>query len=553
MRRAKWLFCLSIATCAALVLRVALAQNGPEICYTGIDPYYAMMDVPSMVHATHAPDVAVIRSNIIGYLWKAKGWPATNMPASVATVPTTNWVYALGTNVGRVDRLDIAMDYSMHAFAYHIHAARSCNRLLLYHNGHDVSFADDEDNMVRTLRLFLNEGHDVMIFCLPLCGGNSTSAFDVPGDWPLEVSLTEDCYGSVQGHDRMGIILENGQGSFIRFFLEPVVVALNYVQAYYSYRDINMVGISGGGWATHMCAAIDPRISYSFPTAGSLPLYLRVGECSTGYNDAEQIWAPLFENTASWLDVYVLGAFGEGRQQVHILNQYDSCCFSGVQYKTYEPFVTNLVASLGAGDYRVYMDMGQTSHTISDSVLTNVIRPTINSKVLIPAPQFTEPFASSITTTSAVLAAQLTGVAADVSVCWDTSDKGVNPEAWAHTCAYPKCCRWNHPQQPGHSVGARWHELLPLLCHQRHIRDLGLVRCLPVQDRPSAPAADQLQLWDENHLQGLHRQRRVDELPGGACPEQQPQRQRLQLCRLCLRLRRRPAVCGGRWPDAIEL
>ena len=41
-----------------------------------------------------------------------------------------------------------------------------------------------------------------------------------------------------------------------------------------------MAGLSGGGWTTTLYAAIDPSIRYSFPVAGTIPLYLRTGDRS---------------------------------------------------------------------------------------------------------------------------------------------------------------------------------------------------------------------------------------------------------------------------------
>src|SRR5438445_13772028 len=105
-----------------------------------------------------------------------------------------------------------------------------------------------------------------------------------------------------------------------------------------------MSGISGGGWTTHLYAALDPRIKESFPVAGSLPSYLRTGACgSFETGDYEQnpavssIVSHFYNNIASYLDLYILASYGEGRKQIQILNQYDACCFAGIRYLTYEP------------------------------------------------------------------------------------------------------------------------------------------------------------------------------------------------------------------------
>ncbi|HVE70444.1 MAG TPA: hypothetical protein VNI54_03675 [Thermoanaerobaculia bacterium] len=110
-------------------------------------------------------------------------------------------------------------------------------------------------------------------------------------------------------------------GSPLKCFLEPTIVALNQVQTLYS--DYHMVGLSGGGWTTTLCAAIDTRIRMSFPVAGTIPLYLR-GPSSVG--DLEQ-YISSFYSIAGYPDLYVLGAHGTNRKQVQILNRRDGCCF----------------------------------------------------------------------------------------------------------------------------------------------------------------------------------------------------------------------------------
>jgi hypothetical protein len=212
-----------------------------------------------------------------------------------------------------------------------------------------------------------------MVFSMPLYAENSTIATGLPGPGPVRFD-----HGA---HGQMAAKLENDRGSFIRFFVEPVVVALNHAAGNYRYRDVCMTGISGGGWTTHLCAAIDPRIRLSVPVAGSLPMYLRTGPCANGsLGDDEQTWPALYKDTASWLDLYILGGYGPGRAQVHVLNKYDSCCFGGVAYRTFEPTVTEAVRRLGAGSYRVHLDQTHREHKISDAVITEVLDPLLTAE-----------------------------------------------------------------------------------------------------------------------------------------------------------------------------
>ena len=298
-----------------------------------------------------------------------------NIQKDIYTFPA--WIKNIGSdNIGEVEKMDIQMDFGMHSYAYHIRPkANSVNSLLIFHQGHSdniLSYGGKE-----TIRYFLDKGYSILAFWMPFCGEN-----DRPIDIPNR-GIVRLAGRPASKHNQMAKMLESEEGSFISFFLEPVVVGINYVITNYDYLSINMTGISGGGWTTHLCAAIDPRIELSFPVAGSLPLYLRKGPCPNGsQGDAEQKWPALYQDTASWLDIYVLGGYGVMRGQTHILNQYDSCCFGGINYRTFEPDVSNIVEKLGSGFYCVYLDSTHREHQISESAL-NIIYSKITNNMSI--------------------------------------------------------------------------------------------------------------------------------------------------------------------------
>lgn len=292
------------------------------------------------------------------------------MPPQIAPA----WVSEIGsTSLIGVQKLDIEMDYGIHSYSYLLMPKNSTNRLLIFHMGHDSNLLVCGGK--ETIKFFLDHGFAILTFWMPTLGENSIKAYNVPGHG--EVSLTN--------HNQMPTFLENGRGSFMRFFVEPVIVATNYAESRYNFNGIYMTGVSGGGWTTHMCAAIDPRITKSFPTAGSLPTYLRYGPCGrldewrNSQGDAEQEWGPFYQNIANDLDIYILGGYGTGRQQIHILNKYDAGCFFGVGYKTYEPYLIDAVNKLGSGSYKVYLDSSHREHRISDLAIKNVIYPAIEA------------------------------------------------------------------------------------------------------------------------------------------------------------------------------
>jgi hypothetical protein len=137
-----------------------------------------------------------------------------------------------------------------------------------------------------------------------------------------------------------------------------------------------MIGLSGGGWTTTLYAAIDPRVRLSFPVAGTLPDYLRVGRPGDK-GDWEQFHPDLYK-LANYLDLYVLGSSGRGRRQRQVLNKYDTCCFWGVGYRTYEQHVAKAVGDLGAGAFDVYLDESHRSHLVSREALKQAVGPLLD-------------------------------------------------------------------------------------------------------------------------------------------------------------------------------
>jgi hypothetical protein len=149
-----------------------------------------------------------------------------------------------------------------------------------------------------------------------------------------------------------------------------------------------MIGLSGGGWTTNLISAIDDRIKYSFNVAGSIPLYYRN---AGSIGDIEQFLPQLYRDIAGYPDLYVLGASGKGRKQVHILNRQDNCCFGQKQHDPakdyasdmhlFEQTVKDRLDSLGERDhYYLIIDETAPNHQISEYALKNVILPELKKR-----------------------------------------------------------------------------------------------------------------------------------------------------------------------------
>ncbi len=307
-------------------------------------------------------DVGAKRQALIKYIWGADGFPARRLPDIVVTnVPSPVKMLA---DLARVDEFRLNMAPGLQGLAYHFIAQHPNRELVVLHHGHGCTFDDDPGpkdvgfGLQRTIAALLREGYGVLAVFMP---------HKRPGD----------CTG---GHDAM-FQMTNVVGSPIRFFLEPTATGLNYLRK--QYRAFHMAGLSGGGWTTTVYAAIDPRIQYSFPVAGSIPLYLRRGG-SVG--DREQ-FESTFYAIAGYPDLYVLGAHGKGRKQIQILVRHDNCCFGERQHdekaigkpyaeamREYERRVRNVV-----GNFRLVIDEVGPSHMISHHAIEDVILPELQS------------------------------------------------------------------------------------------------------------------------------------------------------------------------------
>lgn len=314
-------------------------------------------------------EVAEKRRELIQYLWGADGFPARRLPDVVLT-NVSNPVKQL-TNLARVDEFRINMAPGLQGLAYHFISARPNRELVVVHHGHGCTLDDDPGpadagfGLQRTIAALLREGYGVLGVFMPHMR---------PGD----------CTG---GHEKM-FQMTNVTGSPIKFFLEPTAISLNHLKTrsragrFPAYRAFHIVGLSGGGWTATVYAAIDPTIRCSFPVAGTIPLFLRSGG---SIGDREQ-FEPTFYRLAGYPDLYILGAHGQGRRQVQILNRRDDCCFgqsqhdekkTGLSYADatheYEARVCAALKDIGPGSFRLEIDETASSHMISHWTIDRVI------------------------------------------------------------------------------------------------------------------------------------------------------------------------------------
>ncbi|MCV0366650.1 MAG: hypothetical protein K5798_05245 [Nitrosopumilus sp.] len=311
-------------------------------------------DVNSLIHINTVDDISKLRNNLIDFIWSGDGFPNSKLPDSVQTNISTP-LYENFKNLKRIDQINVVMDYGVNSISYLFIPESSNNKLIIYHQGHAGDFYKGKE----TIQFFLEHDYTVMAFSMPLLGMNDQPVIIVPNIGTIKLTSHE--------HLRF---LESSDLSPIKFFMEPIAVSLNYLDENYDFSSYHMVGLSGGGWTATLYPAIDTRISQSYSVAGSVPIYLR--SIPQNYGDYEQ-WLPALYQNANYLDLYIINSYGDDRKFIQIFNKYDSCCFSGELFKSYENEIKESIKKLKHGHFEIYLDETHKTHKISESALKIIL------------------------------------------------------------------------------------------------------------------------------------------------------------------------------------
>jgi len=321
--------------------------------YDKFYPEYLNTNVSSLISIENKNDVIKKRNRLIQYVWKDEGFPVSKLPDDIdENIKDSR--YSDLDNLKSIDKIIVTMDYGLNSVVYHFHPIKENGELVIYHQGHNGDFILGK----KTIQFFLNNGYSVMAFTMPLVGMNN-----------IPTANTE--FGEIKlGFHRAFWLLDSQSFSAIKFFLEPITVSLNYLERNFNYKQIAMVGISGGGWTTNLYSAVDARISRSYSVAGVSPFYIQALPPQNSFLHYEYILPELYK-IANNLELYILGSYGENRKQIQILNKYDSVCCGGIGYLTYEGEIKKIMNDL-EGEFEVYLDDTHREHKISDTAL-NVI------------------------------------------------------------------------------------------------------------------------------------------------------------------------------------
>lgn len=281
---------------------------------------------------------------------------STSLPTGTPTVYSESSPPVALTGAASVSRLEFISNGLLNKSYLYIPATPN-GKAMIVHQGHSTGYFG-EAGIAETCQAFLSNGFVVVLCGMPGYNGNQGSA-------------THGTYNSLAP------------------FVGHVIAAINHLAGY----EINMVGLSGGGWTTVVCAAIDERIKTSIPVAGSLPMAYR-GATTLSGSDWEQTAVVA---VLDYPGLYALGASGEGRHQRAVHNRNDACCFGrdgergayGLNYDANVAQVVNAAASISGGAFSFSEDTSHSDHKISTWALNNAILPLFGITPPPPPPDIT--------------------------------------------------------------------------------------------------------------------------------------------------------------------
>ena len=321
---------------------------------------FEKFDASSIIEINTKEDLTYKRTSLIKYIWKDQ--MPTELPISI----TENFVddnFSDLENLKQLDKITIEMEHGVNSIAYFFIPHEQNNKLIIYHQGHDGDFLLGKN----TIQFFLKNGYSIVAFSMPLKGMNSQPVIETSDFGPIKFV----------SHKQF-TLLESSKFSPMKYFIEPIVLSLNFIDKNYDYDSYNMIGISGGGWTTIIYSAIDERISQSYSVAGSYPLHLRYETKNLG--DYEQT-NPNIYRISNYLELYTMSSSGDNRKLVQLFIYNDPCCFQAELYEKfpYSNVIQNRLEILGnEGDFSVFLDNSTNKHEISDRVLNLILDDMLN-------------------------------------------------------------------------------------------------------------------------------------------------------------------------------
>ena len=223
--------------------------------------------------------------------------------------------------------------------------SKKCLRIYIEGHGGNPFFYSYHNKL---LKFFLNEGCDFLSMSMTGLGTNEGN-FVYPSRYG-QITLNKNM---AKEHKNYAFFYDKNNPNLdpLTLFITP---HYNIIKSLTSdYKDISIMGISGGGWYTVWLSALIPEIKFSLSYAGSLPIEYRKFEGISG--DWEQQNSQIYNYVSYW-ELYKLmtidGSSKINRQAILIYNDEDNCCF----YNPYAQHFKSILDELNWKNLNVIID-----------------------------------------------------------------------------------------------------------------------------------------------------------------------------------------------------
>jgi len=299
-------------------------------------------------------------------LLKQLVWGSQTLPTTLAAAIETGWNGANGvTGLASTDRWTITDTTGQSKYAWLMHPSAAWNnKLVIMHSGHvgdDVRDAGTKSiNMLEDL---LAAGYRVLGMSMP--GVDMTGA-----ETSYNVTIGGTSYAVAADHN---VLKPCAGAGMLKIFVEPVIIAINQARTLYADVPIFMTGISGGGWTTTFCAALDTRISRSYPVSGCLPHdWFGV----VGGNGDWELWrgAPWFRLTGlDYDELWALAVNSGSRRQRVCFNDQDPEYSVGELPAHYFTCLQATLAQIGTWNRTINTGTDRDTHSYSATIRTAIL------------------------------------------------------------------------------------------------------------------------------------------------------------------------------------
>jgi pimeloyl-ACP methyl ester carboxylesterase len=292
-----------------------------------------------------AEDVPKRRELMRRFIWKGQSSKDFNLVVTPMETPAMFKASVIAST-----KLVLDMPYGFTSVMKLYESPERRGRLIIFQNGHNTLSKSN-------IQYLIKNGFDVLDVNLPMLGDNSNPTILLNNIGRVKFSI----------HDQLKH-LESDSFNPLVLFIAPLAKAMDYLISVRGYKNIGLIGVSGGAPVVTVYGALDDRIKCTFAVAGIAPTFLRFAVPKTYWGEYEQT-LPGLTRILTDLDIYILAAYGQSRQYIQIYNQHDSCCFPGAEFKTYSGEVSGRVRQMGYGSYDVFLDTKNLGHGLSEDML----------------------------------------------------------------------------------------------------------------------------------------------------------------------------------------